>query len=77
MNGLSDVRLTLQARELEQEQRTPLFLAPALPGNRWAGFWMRLHTRRRLLELDDHALRDIGLTRAQALDEALKPFWKL
>lgn len=77
MNGLSDVRLTLHARELEQEQRTPVSLAPALPGNRWDRFWMRLHTRRQLQALDEHALRDIGLTRAQALEEALKPFWKV
>ncbi|MFZ6045943.1 DUF1127 domain-containing protein [Pseudomonas sp. CR3202] len=77
MNGLSDVRLTLQARELEQEQRPPVSLAPIPLGNRWERFWMRLHTRHQLLELDDHALRDVGLTRAQALDEALKPFWKL
>jgi uncharacterized protein YjiS (DUF1127 family) len=77
MNGLSDVRLTLHARELEQEQRTPVSLASALSGNRWDRFWMRLHIRRKLLELDDHALRDIGLTREQALDEALKPFWRV
>lgn len=76
MNGLSDVRLTLQARELEQEQRATVSLAPARLGDRWNRFWMRLHTRRQLLELDDHALRDVGLSRAQALEEALKPFWK-
>ncbi len=77
MNGLSDVRLTLHAGELEQERRTPVSLAPALSDNRWDRFWMRLQTRRKLLELDDHALRDIGLTRDQALEEALKPFWKV
>ncbi|MGF6693498.1 uncharacterized protein YjiS (DUF1127 family) [Metapseudomonas resinovorans] len=77
MNGLSDVRLTLQARELEQEQHTSVSLAPAWPGNLWSRFWMRLHTRRQLLELDEHALKDIGLNRAQALEEALKPFWKV
>jgi len=76
MNGLSDVRLTLQARELEQEQRATVSLAPARLGDRWNRFWMRLHTRRQLLELDDHALRDVGLSRAQALEEALKPFWE-
>ncbi|QEY60844.1 DUF1127 domain-containing protein [Metapseudomonas lalkuanensis] len=76
MNGLSDVRLTLQARELEQEQRATVFLASARLGHRWNRFWMRLHTRRQLLELDDHALKDVGLSRAQALEEALKPFWK-
>ncbi|WP_044871115.1 DUF1127 domain-containing protein [Pseudomonas sp. LFM046] len=77
MNSLSDVRLTLLATELEQDQRTPVSLAPKLPGNRWDRFWLRLTTRRALLELDAHALRDVGLTREQALDEALKPFWKV
>jgi len=28
------------------------------------------------LDLDAHTLRDIGITREEALNEALKPFWK-
>jgi uncharacterized protein YjiS (DUF1127 family) len=31
--------------------------------------------RRALEELDDRALRDIGISRSQALTEANKPFW--
>jgi uncharacterized protein YjiS (DUF1127 family) len=31
--------------------------------------------RRMLVRLDDHALRDIGLTRADAQDEAARPIW--
>lgn len=31
--------------------------------------------RHALTELDEHLLRDIGLTRYQARIEALKPFW--
>ena len=31
--------------------------------------------RRALLELDDHMLRDIGITRADAEQEAGRPFW--
>ncbi len=31
--------------------------------------------RRRLRELDDHLLRDMGLTRADVEQEASKPFW--
>jgi uncharacterized protein YjiS (DUF1127 family) len=34
-------------------------------------------TRRQLAELDDRQLRDVGLTRGQALGEHSKPFWKL
>lgn len=36
----------------------------------------RYELRRHLAELDDHLLRDIGLTRAQAAAEAAKPFWR-
>jgi len=40
--------------------------------------WLRRsRTRRRLAELEDRELRDIGVSRAQALDESKKPFWRL
>jgi len=38
--------------------------------------WDRQRQRRALLDLDAHALQDIGITREEALSEALKPFWK-
>jgi hypothetical protein len=34
-----------------------------------------LRQRRDLARLDDHMLRDIGLTRAEALTEAQRPAW--
>jgi uncharacterized protein YjiS (DUF1127 family) len=43
-------------------------------------FWIeRSRQRRRLGELaefNDHLLRDIGVTREEALHEALRPFWR-
>jgi uncharacterized protein YjiS (DUF1127 family) len=36
----------------------------------------RAYSRRRLCELDDHILRDIGLTRDALLREATRPFWR-
>ena len=33
--------------------------------------------RRHLVALDTDALKDVGLTQAQALDEASRPFWDL
>ena len=33
-------------------------------------------SRRQLLTLDDHLLKDIGLTREQACQEGKQPFWK-
>ncbi|MFG0380227.1 DUF1127 domain-containing protein [Pseudomonas sp. zbq_18] len=43
----------------------------------WRAFSRRLSSRRGLLRLSDEQLRDIGLTRAQALGEAERPFWTL
>jgi uncharacterized protein YjiS (DUF1127 family) len=37
----------------------------------------RARERRSLLELSDHMLRDIGISRAAAHGEAAKPFWRL
>jgi uncharacterized protein YjiS (DUF1127 family) len=40
------------------------------------GWVERRRERRALLELDDALLKDIGLSRADALREASKPFWR-
>ena len=36
----------------------------------------RARQRRELLQFDDHLLQDIGLTRAEAIVETEKPFWR-
>jgi uncharacterized protein YjiS (DUF1127 family) len=44
-----------------------------------AMFWewrRRARSRRELLALDDHMLKDIGITRADAQYEAAKSFWR-
>ncbi|MDR0277585.1 MAG: DUF1127 domain-containing protein [Paucimonas sp.] len=75
MNGLSDVRLKLYGGELEQAQRNPairtvgLLDRVRLMRHRWA-------TRRALLELTPAQLKDIGLSREDAIEEGLKPFWR-
>ncbi len=39
--------------------------------------WLeRRRQRRSLLELSDHMLKDIGVTRVEALREGAKPFWR-
>lgn len=39
--------------------------------------WLeRAAQRRRLLALDERALKDIGVSRAEALTEGGKPFWR-
>lgn len=44
--------------------------------SRRPGRWQRWRTRRRLEELSDHELRDVGLTRAEARREARAAFWR-
>jgi uncharacterized protein YjiS (DUF1127 family) len=40
------------------------------------GLWTaRAVERRELAELDEHRLRDLGLTRQQTRDESRRPFW--
>ncbi|QXI28404.1 DUF1127 domain-containing protein [Pseudomonas vanderleydeniana] len=80
MNGLSDVRLVLRAQELLTEQERAGAVSTAVPRapelGRMGLFWHRLRTRRMLLELTPDELRDVGLTRSEALAEGLKPFWR-
>ncbi|MDF2642283.1 MAG: hypothetical protein K0R45_1555 [Pseudomonas sp.] len=83
MNGLTDVRLMLLGRELEQENDranaldriAPHKSVPAGMG-RWALYRHRAKSRRALLELTDAQLRDIGLDFREARIEAMKPFWR-
>jgi uncharacterized protein YjiS (DUF1127 family) len=81
MNGLSDVRLALHSQELEagQKDKSRQALMRNAPSglSRWDLFWQRLHTRKALLALTPDQLKDIGLTREQAREEGLKPFWRL
>lgn len=37
----------------------------------------RAAQRRALTQMDRHMLKDIGISRAAALDEARKPFWRI
>lgn len=39
-------------------------------------WYERWRQRQALMRLDDHLLKDIGLSRADAEQEATKPFWK-
>lgn len=42
-----------------------------------AGIWLqRRRTRLALAELDDRLLRDVGLSRSDAIAESAMPFWQ-
>ncbi|MES9871354.1 MAG: DUF1127 domain-containing protein [Sedimenticola sp.] len=38
--------------------------------------WQRQCQRRQLMTLEDHLLKDVGISRADAVREGQKPFWK-
>jgi uncharacterized protein YjiS (DUF1127 family) len=42
----------------------------------WRAALERRRQRRALVALDDHLLRDIGISREQARTEAARPFWR-
>lgn len=50
-----------------------LFFASLKTADIW---YERARQRRSLAELDDHLLRDIGIDRSVAMEEAHKPFWR-
>jgi uncharacterized protein YjiS (DUF1127 family) len=39
-------------------------------------WYERSRQRRRLAQLDEHLLRDIGIDRLAAMEEVSKPFWQ-
>lgn len=41
-----------------------------------ATWYERWRQRQHLKDLDDHLLKDIGLSRAEAEGEAARPFWR-
>ncbi|MDD0841610.1 DUF1127 domain-containing protein [Pseudomonas sp. Gutcm_11s] len=56
--------------------------AVALRGIGWKAWWMRLRRwrelarqRRQLAMLDESALKDMGLTRGDVMQECERPFW--
>jgi uncharacterized protein YjiS (DUF1127 family) len=65
-----------------EHHRAPPKSILAIAGERFAAFAAmlstaseRAHQRADLAELSDHLLRDIGQTRAQAMEQAAKRFW--
>lgn len=52
---------------------------PAQPVSTWARAhkaWRRYRSRQRIAELDNHMLKDIGVSFAEAEAEANKPLWR-
>lgn len=62
------------AQSVSIERMRPLKLLKAvwLQAVRW---WQLAEQRRRLAMLDEHALKDMGLSRADVMQESERPFW--
>ncbi|UUY07113.1 DUF1127 domain-containing protein [Pseudomonas sp. J452] len=62
------------AQSISIERMRPLILLKAAWRQvvRW---WQLAEQRRRLAMLDEHALKDMGLSRADVLQESERPFW--
>lgn len=51
--------------------------SPISAAYRVVATWMQRHEQRsRLVEMDSRMLRDMGLDKVDALNEAAKPFWR-
>lgn len=62
---------------LKSEQSKPVFAQWALNiAVKLIAWDHRQRSRKSLGQLEDHVLRDIGLTHSTAFTEADKPFWK-
>ncbi|MFN5995678.1 MAG: DUF1127 domain-containing protein [Paracoccaceae bacterium] len=68
---MSTLRLTAPLISHLRRTGSALIRLPA----RALGLAALARSRRRLIHLDDHLLRDIGLDRADALAEAARPLW--
>ena len=70
--------LVLHLPELAVRRRRSAAVRAAL--RRFGGWCMtciaRSEQRRRLAELDEHMLRDIGVSPRDAAEESAKPFWR-
>jgi uncharacterized protein YjiS (DUF1127 family) len=57
----------------------PAHALPAQPASAWArtrAAWHRYRSRQRIAELDNHLLKDIGVSFSEAEAEANKPLWR-
>ncbi|MEK0085625.1 DUF1127 domain-containing protein [Benzoatithermus flavus] len=72
----------LSSNRLLRAWIVPRQYRPRYPGRlAWAAIlaetWIeRYRQRRALLELSDHVLKDIGISRVEAEREGRKPFWR-
>lgn len=75
MHNLTPEQLQIHARELDVLNAR--YAAHPAGSNFWEQLRLRLHTRHGLMGLTPEQLKDVGLTAAQACQEARRPVWRL
>lgn len=73
LHATSTFRTSLPRGRQENRDRVGTLISFFEPLLVWEA---RLRQRRQLAEMDDHLLQDAGIARADALQEAQKPFWR-
>lgn len=76
MNGCIDTRASLRTPQSAADLRTGFAGGISSLLSTLDLWYQRRLQRRQLGMLDDRLLRDIGLDRATAMEEADKPFWQ-
>lgn len=73
INALHTHQLAYLNKQVSLSPLASVVLSVAVTVNKWS---TRARTRRALLELDAHLLRDIGIDRGEAYREARRMFWQ-
>ena len=72
-----DLHLPPQTGSTSRRKEQRELVLPLVAGLMLIARWLeRARQRRALAALDDHSLRDIGITRFEAERETQKPFWR-
>jgi uncharacterized protein YjiS (DUF1127 family) len=66
----------LPFKQLAQGVPPDRFASLPARGGTFRAAWRRYRTRQRIALLDNHMLKDIGVSFAEAEAEANKPFWR-
>ncbi|MBX2823318.1 MAG: DUF1127 domain-containing protein [Gammaproteobacteria bacterium] len=73
---MNELRQTTKLLNFGSELRRSFMLGLNWLNQRWECWSINFETRKQLLELEEHELKDIGLSREDAIREGRKIFWR-
>jgi uncharacterized protein YjiS (DUF1127 family) len=69
--------MTVHSNDHLFQTRSPIAVVPTLmSGLEFIFGWFTRSNDRTLANLDEHTLRDIGISKVDVYREAMKPFWR-